>query len=161
LVQTNERHVQVFGGGDFTCALESASDIASCWGANDRGQFAFFNPMSSAVPVSPNPSLLVDGGMELGRAHGCALVFGRLQCWGDDAYGQLGRGAVGGSSAEARAVPGLWQALAVGGDHTCALAGRPGAGAAGEVWCWGRNDRGQLGTSDRMPRSAPTLVVEP
>lgn len=324
LVQTTERYTQVFGGGDFTCALESASDIASCWGANDRGQFGFVNPASSSVPVSPNPSLFVDGVMELGRGHGCARVFGSLQCWGDnawlqtsgtamthpipvdvaspmgfgpvtavsaggssscaifggspeprtfcwgqnedgqlgvaasaatelpqevgisaavpftpsavavgdafacasgligtisraphvtcwgrntrgqlgaarafgavslpagpagvlslgagrdhacallddgqivcwgdDAYGQLGRGTVGGFSGEARAVPGLWQALAVGGDHTCALEGRPGSGAAGEVWCWGRNDRGQLGTGDRTPRGVPTVVVEP
>ncbi len=31
----------------------------------------------------------------------------------------------------------------------------------GQVWCWGLNDRGQLGTGDRESRDVPTLVALP
>ena len=46
------------------------------------------------------------------------------------------------------------QAVAVGGLHTCALA------AEGAVWCWGRNDYGQLGDGAQAPyRSTPGIVT--
>jgi alpha-tubulin suppressor-like RCC1 family protein len=43
-------------------------------------------------------------------------------------------------------------AIAAGGMHSCALA------ASGEAYCWGGNDRGQLGTGDRIRQASPTLV---
>jgi alpha-tubulin suppressor-like RCC1 family protein len=44
--------------------------------------------------------------------------------------------------------------VAAGGDHTCALDG------AGAVFCWGRNDAGQLGDTTTQPRTAPGLPVD-
>jgi alpha-tubulin suppressor-like RCC1 family protein len=41
--------------------------------------------------------------------------------------------------------------LAAGSRHTCAIRG-------GELWCWGINDRGQLGQGDLEPRSLPVRV---
>ncbi len=42
--------------------------------------------------------------------------------------------------------------IAAGGMHTCAL------GASGEAYCWGGNDRGQLGTGETERRSTPARV---
>jgi len=42
--------------------------------------------------------------------------------------------------------------LSASGDHTCA------ATAGGEVDCWGRNARGQLGLGDTLNRLAPTTI---
>jgi alpha-tubulin suppressor-like RCC1 family protein len=52
------------------------------------------------------------------------------------------------------AVPGLAgvKAIAAGGDTTCALRDD------GEVWCFGRNDKGQLGDGTSEDRFAPVRV---
>jgi alpha-tubulin suppressor-like RCC1 family protein len=55
-----------------------------------------------------------------------------------------------GSEAEDRPV-----ALAAGGDHTCALTG------GGAAYCWGSNDRGQLGDGTRTASAAPVRVDAP
>lgn len=48
------------------------------------------------------------------------------------------------------------RSVAAGGVHTCAVT------TEGDAYCWGRNDRGQLGTGDQVDRSAPTRVqIEP
>ena len=43
-------------------------------------------------------------------------------------------------------------ALALGDGHTCAL------WSDGRLWCWGRNDRGQLGLGDTTDRDRPARV---
>ena len=60
---------------------------------------------------------------------------GRVECQGDNTFGQLGNGGRGG------AVMPIPPALAVtaGEQHACALV------ADGGVYCWGRNDQGQAG----------------
>jgi hypothetical protein len=94
--------------------------------------------------------------ISLGRAHTCAVdkQGGGVRCWGDNRRGQLGDG-----TREPRLAPTLVKGLpaadqiaAEGFNHTCALTKR------GEVYCWGGNDSGQLGTGDVEPRLSPTLV---
>jgi alpha-tubulin suppressor-like RCC1 family protein len=43
-------------------------------------------------------------------------------------------------------------AVTAGSDFTCGVA------ESGDAYCWGANDRGQLGDSTRTDRPAPTLV---
>jgi alpha-tubulin suppressor-like RCC1 family protein len=91
-----------------------------------------------------------------GSAHTCALTgVGRVLCWGDNSFGQLGDGTT-----EARVEPtpvvGLPSApvgLAAGAVHTCALL------ADGTALCWGQNLHGQLGDGSTENRSRPTPVV--
>jgi alpha-tubulin suppressor-like RCC1 family protein len=45
------------------------------------------------------------------------------------------------------------QAVSAGGGHACLLR------ADGSLWCWGRNDRGQLGDGTRTPRPLPVRVA--
>jgi len=51
------------------------------------------------------------------------------------------------------AAPDATPALALGLHHVCALA------ADGSVWCWGRNDDGQVGDGSLVSRAAPVRVT--
>jgi alpha-tubulin suppressor-like RCC1 family protein len=69
---------------------------AYCWGNNYSGQLG----NSSAGDASTMP-VAVSGGLTFasvttGNAHSCGLTTGgKAYCWGDNFYGQLGRGTVG------------------------------------------------------------------
>jgi cysteine-rich repeat protein len=84
----------------------------------------------------------------VGGAHTCAVSYtGALRCFGDNSFGQLGYGEPGNVGAEQTpetfgrdvAIDGTVQLVTAGVYHTCALT------LDGEIYCWGLNDRGQLG----------------
>jgi cysteine-rich repeat protein len=88
--------------------------------------------------------------LSLGERHSCAILGGgdgRLKCWGDNTYGQVGPTtdlAVGDSPQDLG--PNLPTILSgvtsvgAGAAHTCAIRGET-------VMCWGGNSYGQLGPS--------------
>ena len=87
----------------------------------------------------------------------CAItVEGKLLCWGDNEYGQVGDGTnvlrttpveVAGLNASVRSVT-------IGLYHTCALT------TAGRVRCWGNNFSGQLGTGNSQNSPNPIDVAD-
>lgn len=81
--------------------------------------------------------------LALGTWHSCALVDdGHVWCWGSNLHGQLGNPELDRvSHLPPNRVAGLEGVSAIEAtqDTTCAL-------AAGDVYCWGKNDLGQLGT---------------
>jgi alpha-tubulin suppressor-like RCC1 family protein len=93
-----------------------------------------------------------------GESHTCALVEGgKVKCWGLNNAGQLGLGdtqsrgnqpgQMGQSLPAVDLGTGLTAtAIAVGGNHTCALLSNA------TVKCWGYNANGQLGQGDTMNR---------
>ncbi len=123
-------------------------------------------PPTTAPPVRYQlPTALASGGR-----HSCTAITTftstglssadasdpRVMCWGDNGDGQLGIGSVGGQSTRAARVVGIGFATSLaGGDaHTCATT------ADGSAWCWGANDRGQLGTGSALPfDSTPRQVT--
>jgi alpha-tubulin suppressor-like RCC1 family protein len=94
--------------------------------------------------------------VEAGARHACGLWgHGVPFCWGDNGFGQLGLGPDGGARSDipARvATEILFRDIGLGDGHSCGLS------AAGEVYCWGRNVVGQLGTGDVASRVVPTPV---
>jgi alpha-tubulin suppressor-like RCC1 family protein/uncharacterized protein YjdB len=82
-----------------------------------------------------------------GYTHTCSLTAnGVTYCWGANGEGQLGNGVLSASSAVPIRIsgPAIFTSLYPGGLHTCALT------PAGQAWCWGSNQKGQLGTGDTV-----------
>lgn len=185
-VAGSELFEAVSAGARHTCALTNADGPAQysfvyCWGDNADGQLGTGN-LGTDEPAPVNVILLDQSSSQVffaavdvsaGERHTCA---GRspasadpLVCWGDNTYGQLGRGSVGGvvdqaSLATVTLPPELdgltvenWTDLSAGVDHTCGVLQ---TNFAGIPLCWGRNDVGQLAVADLQDRSSPALTVQ-
>jgi alpha-tubulin suppressor-like RCC1 family protein len=126
-----------------------------CWGKNDKGQLGDGSNTDSNVPRDTN---LPADAVAAGAKHTCAIVDGDVYCWGNNNKGQLGVGSTADQDVPV-AVDGLPSSvieLAAGDEHTCALT------SDGAVYCWGRNDKGQLGTGLLglgLDQSTPVLIL--
>jgi alpha-tubulin suppressor-like RCC1 family protein len=114
------------------------------------------------------PSVLASGGVAGAAAGGygtavrqehfvARLSDGTLQTWGADDRGELGQGAVAPVfSAAPGLVPGVGGVVSAGATANSAAA----LDNLGEVFTWGANPTGELGTGDllRLVRPAPALV---
>ena len=159
------------GSDSHTCAL-SALHTAYCWGTNDYGKLGIGSSSPdqctpSLFPCSTRPMQVVTGiafsQITAGGNHTCAIGNEVGYCWGYNASGQLGLGTTVGpedcggvpcSTMPAPVIGGLSFALITAGAlHTCGLT------TGGIAYCWGRNDRGELGDSTLIDKSAPTPVA--
>ena len=108
-----------------------------------------------ALPLAPPGADATVLHVAAGDEHTCAvLVGGRVQCWGSNAFGQLGDGTLTRRTAPVDVVGLPFAAVAVTGGywHSCALS------ASGTVACWGANGRGQLGDGTNADRLVATQV---
>jgi alpha-tubulin suppressor-like RCC1 family protein len=131
--------VALAAGFDQTCAITTTGG-AVCWG-------------SLPAPVSGLPSSV--SSLAAGSNHTCAGTTASAWCWGSNFYGQLGDGTNTNSSVPV-GVLGLGSgvaALAAGHGHTCAL------DPLGAIWCWGRNNAGQLGDGTNADSNLPVAVT--
>ena len=144
----------VSAGTAQSCAVTNLGDIY-CWGNDATGQ------LGDATTVRRNAPVRVAGAgiyrtVSTGDGHTCATtVEGSVDCWGANSRGQLGDGTVRGRSVPSRTVgvEGVrFTQVVVGSAHTCGLS------VAGEAYCWGANDRGQLGSGNGPDRRQPTPV---
>lgn len=130
-----------------TCAVVATGpgSEVQCWGANESGQCGA--PMDDAIVETPTrvPNLVAGPyqALALGERHSCVLAEdGRVQCWGDNAQGQVGPDAPAGFGAHTVALDGVeLHAIEIGAgeSHTCART------ADEAVVCWGDNGALQLG----------------
>lgn len=139
---------------DASCALLAGDRW--CWG--NGSDFGFGNSSGSMLPTPQ----LVDGPWDvhsLGYRFGCGVraTSSKLACWGSDAHSTQADGVVTHTDAATPHDIGSAQWLTVAsawsGDHACAI-DTPGQ----DLWCWGRNDYGQLGLLAGAEKFTPTLV---
>lgn len=84
-----------------------------------------------------------------------------VECVGDNASGQIGDGSVASRTSLVRvSVTGTPYTVVAGGEYTCAVYDRRSVGGMDrELYCWGSNDRGQLGTGgESLVELAPAPV---
>jgi alpha-tubulin suppressor-like RCC1 family protein len=147
------------------CAALSDGSV-KCWGNESGRQGKFGGPNEEATRTKPVnvPGVKNAVSVSAGMLHNCAqLRDGKVQCWGENDYGQLGvldAPSViltpGGSEGVLNIVnvEGVSDAtsLAAGSDFTCALL------RTGDVKCWGINFDGQLGDPSAASPSTPVTV---
>lgn len=143
-----------------SCGLTTGAELY-CWG--DAGSGVGGPASTTDHETCPNgfwcystPRRLVQplalGRLAVGRNHVCGLTTdGAAWCWGNNDVGQLGAAASDTCTIAGASLPCSRTLVAVTGGktfvslvanrHTCGLT------AAGEAWCWGQNDHGQLGSS--------------
>ena len=141
----------ISAGADHSCGTVRNGGTLWCWGDNWSGQLGIG---SKRVRTTPTQVGRLTGWATVppGGEHSCGTRRnGTLWCWGSDDYGQLGNGERAGDRTVPTAVgtSNNWTILGLGYSHTC------GTRHNGELWCWGRNDDGQLG----LDLLTPTEVV--
>ncbi len=147
----------VSAGSGHTCGLSDAG-AAYCWGFNIAGQLGDSTTTDRLTPVLANPPTGVTFvAVHAGGRHSCALATsGAAYCWGDNSVGQLGDNTTIAKLTPVQVVfpTGVtsFSRIDAGALHTCALT------PAGEAYCWGGNDSGQLGDNSTTGVLAPVLV---
>ena len=149
-VNTYHRFVRLGAGHDNTCGQTALGPVL-CWGANYAGQAG----IGSTFFVGDEPAYVQTGltftAFDGSSMHMCALAQdGSAHCWGSNLNGQIGNGTVGGNVTTPQPVVGghTFIDVAAGGkgyngvSHSCAI------DTAGQAWCWGVNDVGQLGLNE-------------
>lgn len=175
-------------GNQHTCTTKEGT--LYCWGENDQRQLGvgdingpLYLPLRASHSNLNKPSYFFEQ-IGNGDYHSCALSTDRLAyCWGDNRFWQLGNSL--NFATEPLANPeepndspvpvkvnmsqvegGTFKEISVGSEHTCALSD------TGKVYCWGRQNMGQIGNRPPLPASAtpdapasqverPTLISIP
>lgn len=171
--------LKIVAGSAHTCALTKSSNVI-CWGANDKGQLGDGSTQERGYAdfVRLQNGKILDDIKDIVAQrsnHTCAIKEdGTLLCWGDNSHGELGIGVFGGFRpypVEVNLSKGVKEAAAGAGgsspydprtildphkgEHTCAIT------AEDELYCWGNNRYGQLGTGDFNNSAIPVKVKLP
>lgn len=151
------------------CVITFASNTLYCWGLDTGGQLGnvFGAPSTTTTPqqivvnAADTTSSLKFAAVDCGDLHTCAVTTSyETYCWGTATTGQFGDGypinPVSGITTP-QLVPGfetgVTEVTAGGGDSVCARKG-------GVSYCWGANDRSQLGfgTDTEYYKATPTAT---
>jgi alpha-tubulin suppressor-like RCC1 family protein len=176
--------LEVAAGAMHSCA-RFASGHVRCWGLNrsgelgtgtvvdmDRGAAPHVTPQSIAMPtevagITEATHLAVAGATDYDisnfHSFSCALLPGKVECWGSSYVGELGRGDLDGGVKYRAAYPTPSAVMVlddpvqlVAGNHmACAVSG------AGNLACWGQLQLGyQLATSPQAIELPGTRALE-
>jgi len=143
----------ISGGDEHSCAVLSGGGF-KCWGASSKGRLG-----NGDLEVEGERSRGVDIGQVRGVSaawnHTCAATDeGKVVCWGEDLLSGYSEGFKWLRKHQFTTLPRLSRVvqIAVGPSHGCALRSN------GSVYCWGSNNKGDLGTGGRKDPMPPAPV---
>jgi E3 ubiquitin-protein ligase HERC3 len=145
---------ELSAGNRHACALTADGNVL-CWGSFNAGQIGSLNAKGTLhlVDLGPRGASSISAGAE----HTCAMVDGRLKCWGLNVFGELGvpekapAGSANPDGSESaaglpfldlgtyRGAPAVVTDVSLGVHFSCAVIEHR------NVECWGANHSGQLG----------------
>ena len=153
------------------CAV--LSEETWCNGGNNTGQMGNGRqePLppgeGSALYLRPERVIRLTGGLlgkqdkivSSGQGRACTVTTDdSIYCWGSSGYGSLGAGysppnpqTTPIAVAKPAGMTGEVTAIAQGWNSMCAISG-------GDLWCWGRNNYGQLGINNTTNQISPVRV---
>lgn len=159
IVDTGQRQWEMLVAGEnYNCAIDSDQQLY-CWGDNrDRNLAtgAIEDIVTIPTRVSSNLGWLW---IAAHKAHLCGIKTDHsLWCWGNNDNGQLGADTTTVITQEQPLKVGNWNdwlSVSVGENHTCAIR------QDHSLWCWGRDDYGQVGNPNTITPSAEPFQVHP
>ncbi|WP_428269327.1 DUF7594 domain-containing protein [Haliangium sp.] len=147
---------EVSGGWRHTCARTTSGD-GYCWGLNSKGQLGDGTIVDRSKPTYVSALSSDVAAISANDRHSCARrTDGTLHCWGNNDFGQVGDGsgvdqplpvpvsALGNQVSE--------RSLGSRSRSSCAIT------ISGDLYCWGRNDYGQVGDGSLVDRLVPVVV---
>lgn len=143
-------------GDGHTCATRDDGSLW-CFGRNSFGELG--NDRAEQIRTPTRVGTRTNwASSDAGQNHSCALERdGALWCWGRNTSAPNDGAPLGLAGVDVIRTPTRvgtetgWSELGSDTFHTCAL-------RANELYCWGRNAEGQLGTGDLDVRAEPTHV---
>jgi alpha-tubulin suppressor-like RCC1 family protein len=161
--------VAIDAGDDFTCGF-TALGRGWCWGLSQTSQTAS-EPDSTCFPpidqlerppciISPkrmNRPEIQFTAISAGGNFGCGIATDQMiRCWGSDSVGQIGYGGKGTTPNPSLATvkQERFTSLTAGWRHACAI------NLGGIAYCWGQDDRGQLGDNRNINSTTPIPVAD-
>lgn len=153
-VAGGHRFIGMDSGAGHTCGVTDFGQVY-CWGLNDEGQAgADWTTPGIEQPVRL-PGFEFWVAVSAGHDHSCALTDeGAAWCWGDNVTGHLGSGDTFGKSFQPVRVASddVFAEVVAGYYQSCGIT------TSGRMWCWGRNDQGQVGDGTNETRFTPVAV---
>ena len=155
-------------GGIHSCGITTGSE-GYCWGNSESGQVGngSFPPGRVRIgsytythdygPMAPEiiKGLHTWTSVSAGDSHTCGVkTTNEVYCWGLNANGRLGINSTTLEIATPSLVYGghTWTSVSAGGAHAC------GVTTAGEAYCWGSSEAGQLGNGSENNSGIPAKV---
>ena len=145
----------VSAGDSHTCGV-TTRHVAYCWGWQLDGRLGNNTPGSDYQTIpAPVAGGLAFASVSAGFRHTCGVSTDQVAyCWGRVSEGELGNGSTTTFAPAPVRVSGdvAFSSISAGHDYTCAIS------ASGAAYCWGLNDRGQLGDDTYVNHATPVPV---